>query len=133
MNGYRVLQDAIRDRLAEEYPVPSDHPAGFRQTVVPFDERAAWDAIAVHEYDVVAARSCDGLVGDRRGSESSIGMPDVVEWNRKRIGDLPNEVRGLSRGAIVGDDHFKGSVCLIGQTAQGGSQRIRSVVGRDDD
>ena len=91
------------------------------------------DHVAVEAHDVVAGGAGHRLVADGGQPEPLVGVPHVM--HRTGAGGPVPLDDGARRGpaAVVGHDDLEGGLGLPPQGVETGVERVRPVVGGDDD
>src|SRR6185312_16273536 len=96
------------------------------------DKIGPYDAIAVEENAVAAARRENRAVADLRRAETLVSVPDMLKAVRKFRLPGVDQLRGGRGRTIVGNDDLEIPVVLDRKRAQHRIQRIFAVECRDD-
>src|SRR5690606_32436469 len=128
-------QKTAGESLGQQDPVPRHAFTRFSNFQMHCDEIGERNAIAINKNQILTLRLSGSTIAYGRQPEASVFMPDVLHSTTKMYLPTPDDRRSLRAGAIIGNKDFP--VCIRNpplqlQTVQDGIQRIRSVIGRND-
>ena len=89
-------------------------------------------AVPVQEDQIIARCRLDGLVQDDGFAEALVRVPDMADGTARLRLPLVHQPAGRLRGTVIGDKNLVGPARLPGQTLQDLRQRVRLVIGADD-
>ena len=118
--------------LADKTAPPLHPKAPLRQPPVIRDVLPVRHAITVEKHEIIPGGLGDGLVENHRFAKPVIGMPDVPDGEGRLPRKTGNQfARGFPR-TIVRDQHFVGRATLPRDPGENLGERVRTVVGADD-
>jgi len=98
-----------------------------------FDKSGMWDAVRISEHKVSALRSSQGLVKNGILSEPLVFVPEVMDRAGQGRGEAGDKIFGGRGGAVIGDENFHGSSCLVTKPSEAQLERADVIVGTDDE
>ena len=117
----------------QEYAVARDHPAALGQPAVLRDVVGPRNAVAVEEQQVVARRPFGGAIACCTGAKAAVFLPDVLDGHRCRCTHRFDQGTCVIVGTVVSNNDLETAILLCDEPVEHRAQRVRPVIGRDDD
>ena len=131
--GQSLAQDAFRQLARQQDAIARHKPAAFGQHPMRRNEIWSHQAVAVEKDAIVAGGSEDGAVANFGEPEAFVRMPHVHDAAADAAVPVINHRFGIRSRTVIGYDHLEVGIGLVRERAQHRIERIRPIVGGDDD
>lgn len=128
-----LAQDSLRQVTRDKHAVAGHEAAALRQRAMGGNKSRPRQAIAVKKNAIIARRSEDRTVANFGEAEAIVRVPHMRNAATEPLFPTLNDGSRVRPRAVIRHQHFEICIALLGERTQHRVERVRPVVGGDND
>ena len=128
-----LAQDALRQVARNQHAIAGHETAALRQRAMGGDKSRPRQAIAVKKNAIIARRGENRTVANFGEAKAIVRVPHMRNAATEPVFPTLNDGSRVRPRAVIRHQHFEICVALLSERTQHRVQRVRPVVGRDND